>query len=125
MIGTTSITPNMYPFFQFSTDEQKTPFKWIDGKDLYCKILKMTTGYSEGTAYTVATNVDQPVLIQFIVSTTSESPYVWTIGNYYCSGGDRNYSYCRLNNGTLTFMHRSGSSYAYGRTWVICFYTKK
>lgn len=29
--------------FQFSTTEQKTGLKWVDGKDIYCRVLEGTT----------------------------------------------------------------------------------
>lgn len=42
--------------FQYSTTEQKTGKKWIDGKDIYCKVTYNANGIADNTE--LATNVD-------------------------------------------------------------------
>lgn len=41
---TCSITDDLGDGFQYSTTEQKTGKKWIDGKDIYCRVISGTTG---------------------------------------------------------------------------------
>ena len=46
--------------FQFSTEEQKTNMKWIDGKDIYCKSYDKTStsNFSDGTVIDSTLNMN-------------------------------------------------------------------
>ena len=70
--GTISVTPYAPP--AYSADEVNTGKKWIDGKDIYCKVLSINAEI--GSVATIASNVDFiDVIVNAGAITTSTSAF--------------------------------------------------
>lgn len=103
--------------FQFSTEEQKTNLKWIDGKEIYCK----TYTINESTS-----NITMPTDIDRII--TYDGMRFWN--NTFVNGyrvpyyvNDTDYVYIHFNNGSMLISR--GSSSVITDMFITVYYTKK
>ena len=103
--------------FQFSTEEQKTNLKWIDGKDIYVKTFEITDSTK---SITLPTDIDK--IINY------EGMRYWNASNvngyripYYVSGTDFVTIY--FDNGNLNII--KGNSSKITEAYVNVYYTKK
>ena len=111
--------------FQFSTEEQKTNMKWIDGKDIYCKSYDKTStsNIANGTVLDSTLKigyVDTLIGIEGFANSNNDAylPLNWAQnGSYdYCA-------YIRVRNNGLLF--ESQNLTAIKRVAVTVYYTKK
>ena len=105
--------------FQFSTDEQKTNLKWIDGKDIYCKTVifdmpSKTYNYNHGIPIDTPLGAEGTIVVDGNISLLP-NPYVF------------NASYatvCTLNRISVNI--EVGSVYSsIGQVQVCLYYTKQ
>ena len=108
--------------FQFSTEEQKTNLKWIDGKDIYCKSYDKTStsNIANGTVLDSTLKigyVDTLIGIEGFANSNNDAylPLNWQNGNYSAS--------VRVRNAGCLF--ESNNLDALKRVAVTVYYTKK
>ena len=103
--------------FQFSTEEQKTNLKWIDGKDIYIKTFVIT---NSTTSITMPTDIDK--IINY------EGMRYWNASNVngYCTpyyASEKDFIHIYFDNGIMTIT--KGSSSSMTESYVTVYYTKK
>ena len=105
--------------FQFSTDEQKTNMKWVDGKDIYCKtvIFNMPSkayNYKHGISIDTPLGAEGTIVLDGGIS-SFPNPYVFNAG--YATT-------CLLNR--ISINVEVGSVYgSIGQVQVCIYYTKQ
>ena len=105
--------------FQFSTDEQKTNMKWIDGKDIYCKTVIFDMP-SRAYNYNHGIPIDTPLRAE---GTISVDGVMWSLPNPYVF----NASYatnCVLNRTSVNVEVGTAFS-SIGQAQVCLYYTKQ
>lgn len=102
----------------YSTDEIVVG-RWIDGKPIYRKVIVATTVSGANTINTGISNIDR--MIKWEGSTKQANTNVGGL-SYYISTADQ--SICYYAGGSNQFIIRTGSSYGFGQTVIICEYTK-
>lgn len=102
----------------YSTDEIVVG-RWIDGKPIYRKVIVATTVSGANTINTGISNIDR--MIKWEGSTKQANTNVGGL-SYYISTTDQ--SICYYAGGSNQFIIRTGSSYGFGQTVIICEYTK-
>ena len=103
--------------FQFSTEEQKTNLKWIDGKDIYVKTFKIT---NSTTSITMQTDIDK------ILSYGGMRYWNASNVNGYCIpyyANETDFVYIYFDNGIMNVT--KGNSSGIAEAYVNVYYTKK
>ena len=108
--------------FQFSTEEQKTNLKWIDGKDIYCKSydITSTSNIANGTVLDSTLKIgyiDTLIKIEGFANSNDDAylPLNWQNGNYS--------AFVRVRN--AGFLFESQNLTATKRVAITIYYTKK
>lgn len=102
----------------YSTNEIEIG-RWIDGKPIYRKVIVATTVAGANSINTGISNIDR--MIKWEGSTKQANSNVGGL-SYYISSTD--FSVCYYAGGSNQFIIRTGSSYGFGQTVIICDYTK-
>ena len=122
------ITPYNPP--AYSTTEILTGQKWIDGKDIYCKVLSLPedTVSTSPIEKTLALSEDIDTMIYYVGSIyakrTSQGDYsIMDLTDYY--SGDVN-TRCNYGTSNSTFNIRlvCPATYHFGCCYIIAYYTK-
>lgn len=112
------ITQSISESNTYSTSEIEIG-RWIDGKPIYRKVIVATTVSGANTINTGISNIDR--MIKWEGSTKQANTNVGGL-SYYISTADQ--SICYYAGGSNQFIIRTGSSYGFGQTVIICEYTK-
>ena len=64
----------------YSTTEQKTGGKWIDGKDIYRRVFYSATNWASGTTIGTISNLDMVTEIKDLCYSTSDTGYLQNYG---------------------------------------------
>ena len=105
--------------FQFSTDEQKTNLKWIDGKDIYCKTVifdmpSRSYNYKHGIPIDTPLKAEGTIVTDGVIS-AFPNPYVFN--SIYATS-------CLLNK--ISVNVEVGSAFgSIGQVQVCLYYTKQ
>lgn len=108
--------------WDYSTSEVNTGQKWIDGKDIYCKVINNIT--ISGTSTTVSiSNVDKLIKFDgYLIS--SDSNYSIPIASYWETTSYHNSTYYDYLNSRAVIVHTTQTASAYPNGVLIAYYTK-
>lgn len=105
----------------YSTTEQKTGGKWIDGKDIYRKCFYSATNWSNGATVGTIDNFDMIINITDIAATSTAGGSYHS--NYGTDGSNAEYAYVERNSGQVKAIRASGFANSLPST-IIVEYTK-
>ena len=123
LIDTTS--PESTPFDistmgSYSLEEVETPFTWVDGKKIYKKTFRVTSGFSASMTISTGINIDTVISLDWMGKRTPSSGNVDYFHNFYRSNDDCAYTFVRNND-----IH-CNTSWPNSLVWLIftLYYTK-